>query len=175
MSLRDALFQSIANLDRIAPSFEQDAPAAYYSDEKIPLDQTPHASSPYACREDDKFIRLSTSTVNLSPYLRRSKSLPSIRPPTRHAEVDNSKMEAHGEPKITWRHAARIARHLLTVAFSFLSMGVAIAIIGLAADNINWGSGRGSQEANTVTAVVLGTYDADNDFLMRWVTKMSYL
>lgn len=172
MSLRDNLLQSIAALDRIAPGQRQSVSSFQADSEKIPVDET---SSAYQWRDDDKFIRLSTSTLSL-PYLRRSRSLPSIQHhPSLLPEQDWSKMEAHGEPKITVRYAAHFTRQLLTVAFSFMSMGMAVAIIGLAADNINWGTGRGSEDANTVVAVVLGKYDEERDHVDRWVTKMSWV
>lgn len=174
MSLRDTLFQSIATLDRIAPS-DAERGQPYYSDEKVPVhDSLEHHRFPHAWTDDEKFIRLSTSSASLR-YLRRSRSVPSIQPSLLSREADYSKMESHGEPKITWRHAAQVSRHILTVAFSFLSIGAAIAIIGLAADNINWGTGRGSQDANTVTAVIIGEYEVGRGYLERWVTKMLYL
>lgn len=186
MSLRDRLFQSIAALDRIAPPADVETASQFSAsaeDEKVPVpDSRPgsiysHQHQPY----DEKFIRLSTSTLSLpGPYLRRSRSLPSLKESIANShfapEIDTSKMDSpHGEPKITLRYAAQVARHILTIAFSFMGIGAAIAIIGLAADGINWGTGRGGQAANTAIAVVHGDYDAATDFLETWITKMLYL
>lgn len=181
MSLRDRLFQSIAALDRIAPPADVETASQFSAsseDEKIPVPDSRPASIYSQQPHDEKFIRLSTSTLSLppGPYLRRSRSLPSLTESRFAPEIDTSKMDSpHGEPKITLRYAAQIARHILTIAFSFLSIGTAIAIIGLAADGINWGTGRGGQAANTVIAVVSGGYDAVADARNTWITKMMYL
>lgn len=173
MSLRQSLFQSIAALDRIAPAEQEDT--LIFPDEKIAIDGPSEGVAPHARLDDDKFIRLGAATLSVPPYLRRTQSSPSLRRSFGLPEVDRSKMEFHGQPEITWRYAARVVRQILTIVFMFLSIAIAITIVGLAADMINWGSGRGSDEANTVTAVVLGRVDPTADHYNQWLTKINYL
>lgn len=71
---------------------------------------------------------------------------------------------------------ARFFRQILPIVLSFFNASVAVAIIGLAADNIAWAGGRGSEEANTVYAVVLGEAENGNGtYIDRWFTRMHYL
>ena len=62
-----------------------------------------------------------------------------------------------------------------TVALSFIAPAVAVCIIGLAADNIDWGTGRGTQIGNTVNAVVVGSWNATDDTVEFWDILMKYL
>lgn len=72
--------------------------------------------------------------------------------------------------------SARFFRHILPIILSFFNAAIAIAIIGLAADSIAWAGGRGSEESNTVYAVVLGPAENGNGtYSDRWFTRMHYL
>ena len=61
------------------------------------------------------------------------------------------------------------------IVLSFLNAAVAITIIGLAADSIAWAGGRGSEESNTVYAIVIGDYGYGESTSDTWFTRMHYL
>ncbi|KAK3703392.1 hypothetical protein LTR37_014498 [Vermiconidia calcicola] len=66
-------------------------------------------------------------------------------------------------------------RHVLPIILSFLNAAIAITIIGLAADSIAWAGGRGSEESNTVYAIVSGPAVHGNYTYDVWFTRMHYL
>ena len=73
------------------------------------------------------------------------------------------------------RHGLTATLSVLPIVLSFLNVAIAITIIGLAADSIAWAGGRGSEESNTVYAIVLGPAGHGNDTYDRWFTRMHYL
>lgn len=155
MSLRNNLRHTIATLDRIAPDPEAETTHSIFDptdDEKTSFDSD-RSTHPYRTTfDDEKFIRLSTSTFR-GPSLYRSRSHPSLQSARLLPEVDLSKMEIHGddgsEPKLTLRHVVNLVLDFAAIPLSFINLAVAACIIGLAADNMYVQTPRLSDMSNS--------------------------
>jgi hypothetical protein len=88
--------------------------------------------------------------------------------------MDSRRDNEDDGPRYTFVRALRALWNFLPIALAFLAPVIGVCIIGLAADNIDWGTGRGSKESNTVIA----TFYEWNDTLQgegQYRTKMSYM
>ena len=177
MSLRNRLVESIAALDRLTAVDEdtiEPVPEPYHDDEKYiyPGAASFHASARLRVEEVHNLSRRRSE-----PHLVRQSLLANNeKAPSIHRSIMSSPRDEAAddfEPKLTLRYVVDIAINVLTVAFAFLCPAIGITIIGLAADNINWGTGRGSQEANTVDAWILRPWNSTNVHI--WTTKMFYM
>lgn len=166
MSLRRSLWQSIAALDRIAPETHPDLDGEldrdHYNDEKIAYrnraSSDPHLPR-FASRDDEKFIRLSTSTASLAsqPYFRHTCPQRHLRNSQCLPEVDFSEMdpsEVDHEPKLTLRYVTGMTLRTINVFFSACVPAIGIVIIGLAADNIAWST---SNVTVVMKAIITGS------------------
>ena len=168
MTLHSSLLQSVATLDRIAPEqtehtskltilprFSDDETFALHDDQ----DGTISIDHPYAWRDDEKFIRLSTSTAASLPYTRDlylhrryhdSRFLPEPALDTMESAANSQ------EPKLSLRYVASVS---LDVAFTFLAAAIpsiGITIVGLAADTIAFSQ---SSTTTVVKAIVTSSTD----------------
>lgn len=143
MSLKQSLRQTIATLDRIAPDPDRESftSSCHADDEKASLRGDTLLSHPYqASHDDEKFIRLSTSTLEEPYHLQHSRSRSSLHRSRYLPEVDLSEMETPGddapEPKITLHYVANLIFEFLAVPLCFINLAIGACIIGLAADNM---------------------------------------
>lgn len=174
MALRQTLAQSIAALERLASLDPEYAASLQYT--AVNPASLNHRNEPVSYPGSSQV----SYRENQDRIIRRSRSLPSL---SEKAPSFSSYMDPHGqddeadEPKITIRLILQTALNFLTLAASFLIPAVAVCIIGLAADNINWATGRGSQEGNTVDAAVIQDGWSDNGTFSydRWDIRMSYM
>lgn len=172
MSLRDTLAHSIAALERITTTLDPEpAPELYQDNEKyIRRGASSHTST--HVQEGERLIRRRASEPSLRQDSANNEKVPSLS----QSNMSSSREELDDfEPKLTSKYVVEVTFNFLTVALSFVNPAIAICIIGLAADNIDWATGRGSEDSNTVDAVILGRYNHTSNTVERWDTRMSYL
>ncbi|KAK3703684.1 hypothetical protein LTR37_014262 [Vermiconidia calcicola] len=179
MSLGYTLSQSIAALERIAsldPEYTRGtsdsedslaSSAPVYRDIERPRYRG--AYHPSAYQDEEKLTHAGTSQP-LSQSADSEKAHSSRR----------YKMEIHedaddAQPKLKFARVLETTANFLGLVLSFLNPAIAVCIIGLAADNINWATGRGSQESNIVDAVVDVLYNETSDRWEKYKTRMPYL
>ena len=160
--------QSIAALERLTSLDPPLAPDIDQENEKFvdPRFASSHTTS--HLRDEEGLIRRRAS----EPCLRHN----SEKAPSLHRSImSSSRDEDDFEPKLTLVYVAKVTLNFLTVALAFIIPAIGVCIIGLAADNINWATGRGSEHSNTVDAVILGQYFESNNTVERWNTRMNYM
>ena len=171
MTLHSTLTQTIAALDRITCP-DPDSISTYADDEKSIYRGAVSLTSASSHREG-RSIRHRSS----EPSLRQSKAYSEKAPWPYQASMSSQAGEdpEYVEPKINFKYVAKVTFDFSTVVLSFVCPAIGICIIGLAADNINWGTGRGTQVGSTVNAVVVGSWNATDDTVEFWDILMKYL
>jgi hypothetical protein len=145
MALRLKLFESIAALERLSESVtdihttQRDSraspPPSYRDPEKtISSSSASIASSrPY----EDSLYRYSRSQFSLRTL--DSEKIPELQEPV----MEGSEMDTRAQRRRNIVSAINLGLEYLALVLSFLNPAIAVVVIGLCADNLEWGTGRG--------------------------------
>lgn len=158
MSLKYSLSQSIAALERIASLDPEYVPDLQFAR------TAPHQGLVY--QDEEKLPH--TGTTQPLIHSAYSEKVLDLDQPDMDAQANDS------SPKLTFRHVLTTTVNFLVMVFTFVIPAIAVCIIGLAADNLAWAGGRGSQASNTMEAVAFGPLPNATHFEL-YRTLMLYL
>lgn len=159
MALRLKLFESIAALERISGSATETPP---------PTRDSRSSPPPPSYRDPEKPVSCSASIASSRPYedslYRFSRSQYSLRtldtekaPDLEEPVMEGSGMDAQAQRRRNIMYIVNLVVEYLALVLSCLNPAIAVVVIGLCADNMEWGTGRGRYENHPLSMDMSGT------------------